>query len=187
MSENGNENINEEVDSYPPWNFSWVVDNKLAAMAWPQNKENLRYIYEEGVRHLVTLSPEKLPPIEQFPQLEWTSIPIEEFGAPTIKDILKFIDVCQKCQQKNQAVGIHCRMGRGRTGVMAACYLVRFLDLAPERAITEIRLKRPGSVEVIEQERAVIKYFDCLRGTLTSEIQGIKDKTLKHNLYSHKK
>nr|XP_022907338.1 dual specificity protein phosphatase 23-like [Onthophagus taurus] len=102
MSENGNENINEEVDSYPPWNFSWVVDNKLAAMAWPQNKENLRYIYEEGVRHLVTLSPEKLPPIEQFPQLEWTSIPIEEFGAPTIKDILKFIDVCQKCQQKNQ-------------------------------------------------------------------------------------
>lgn len=94
--------IEEEVDSYPPWNFSWVVPNKLAAMAWPQNKENLRYIYEEGVRHLVTLSPEKLPPIEEFQQLEWTKIPIEEFEPPTIKDILKFIDICQRCELKNQ-------------------------------------------------------------------------------------
>ncbi|GJQ76669.1 hypothetical protein Trydic_g15526 [Trypoxylus dichotomus] len=165
----------EEVDSYPPWNFSWVVPNKLAAMAWPQNKENLRYIYEEGIRHLVTLSPEKLPPIEEFPQLEWTQIPITEFDAPTIKDILKFIDICQRCELKDQPVGIHCRMGRGRTGVMAACYLTRFQDVTPERAITMIRLMRPGSVETREQERAVIRYFDCLRGTAPSEIQQIKD------------
>lgn len=106
MSENGE----EEVDSYPPWNFSWVVDNQLAAMAWPQNKENLRYIFEEGVRHLVTLSPEKQPPIDEFPQLEWTSIPISEFEAPTIKDIVKFIDVCQKCQIKNQVCGTYFRL-----------------------------------------------------------------------------
>ena len=105
MAENGG----DEVDAYPPWNFSWVVEGALAAMAWPQNKENLRYLHEEGIRHLVTLSPEKLPPIQDFQQLEWTTIPIEEFEPPTIKDILNFIDICQRCQLKNQ-VSLDCTM-----------------------------------------------------------------------------
>lgn len=76
-----------------------------------------------------------------------------------------------------QAVGVHCRMGWGRTGVMAACYLVRFHGKTPERAIVEIRRHRPHSIETYEQERAVVRYFDCLRGTKTSEIQEIRDNT----------
>lgn len=73
-------------------------------------------------------------------------------------------------------------MGRGRTGVMAACYLVHFHDIAPERAIINVRLQRPGSVETPEQERAVIRYHDCLRGTKISEIQQIEDNsTLQYN------
>lgn len=47
---------------------------------------------------------------------------------------------------------------------MAACYLVQFQDLPPERAIIDVRLKRPGSVETPEQERAVVQYHDCIRG-----------------------
>lgn len=46
---------------------------------------------------------------------------------------------------------MHCRSGRGRTGVMAACYLVYFLNLTPERAITTLRLGRPGSIETYRQ------------------------------------
>lgn len=62
-------------------------------------------------------------------------------------------------------------MGRGRTGVMAACYLVRFQDFAPEKAITTVRLQRPGSVETSQQERSVVRYRDYLRGTKISEIR----------------
>ncbi|PSN37355.1 Dual specificity protein phosphatase 23 [Blattella germanica] len=54
-------------------------------------------------------------------------------------------------------------MGRGRTGVMAACYLVFFCNQTPERAIINIRLMRPGSIETEEQEKAVIKYSDSLQ------------------------
>lgn len=48
---------------------------------------------------------------------------------------------------------------------MAACYLVHFQGVAPERAIINVRLQRPGSVETTEQERAVIQYRDRLRTT----------------------
>lgn len=101
MAENSLETVEENI--YPPWNFSWIVENQLAAMAWPQTIGNLKYLYEEqGIKHLVTLSPEKRPPIYDYLKLDWTEIAIEEFEAPTVKDILKFIDVCQRCHIKNQ-------------------------------------------------------------------------------------
>lgn len=53
-------------------------------------------------------------------------------------------------------------MGRGRTGVMAACYLVYFYGQSPDRAILNIRLMRPGSVETYEQEKAVAKFNDYI-------------------------
>lgn len=56
--------------------------------------------------------------------------------------------------------------------MMAACYLVHFQGVAPERAIINIRLQRPGSVETTEQERAVIHYRDRLR---TSGKQNINE------------
>ncbi|XP_066995083.1 dual specificity protein phosphatase 23 isoform X1 [Anabrus simplex] len=151
--------------SYSPWNFSWIDENKLAAMAWPQTPANLRFLVDLGIKCLVTLSPEMRPPIHAFPELSWVEIPIEEFEPPTISQIYEFIDVCKRYLMDNKPVGVHCRMGRGRTGVMAACYLVHFYNQAPERAILNVRLARPGSVETYNQEKAVIAYHDSLRHT----------------------
>ncbi|XP_046685165.1 dual specificity protein phosphatase 23-like isoform X1 [Homalodisca vitripennis] len=150
---------------FPPWNFSWVVPDRLAAMAWPQTVASLDYIIQQGVRHLVTLSAEKLPPTHVFPQLRHTVISVLEFEAPTLDQIKQFIAICEVEDQNNEAVGVHCRMGRGRTGVMAACYLVRFAAQTPERAITSLRLTRPGSVETYAQERVVLAYHDFLRAS----------------------
>ncbi|KAJ9585803.1 hypothetical protein L9F63_002394 [Diploptera punctata] len=152
---------NEEY-VYPPWNFSWIIENELAAMAWPQSTANLLFIEKQGIKHLVTLSPEKRPPIHSFPNLNWTEIAIKEFRSPSISQIRKFIDVCKRSKIKSEPVGVHCRMGRGRTGVMAACYLVYFYNQSPERAIINLRLIRPGSLETEEQEKAVIVYAESL-------------------------
>lgn len=52
-------------------------------------------------------------------------------------------------------VFIHCRGGLGRTGTLAARFLVeRGLD--PERAIEEVRLARPGALETAEQEDYIL-------------------------------
>lgn len=91
------------IEGYPPWNFTWVISGELAAMAWPQTTENLQYLVNVGIRHLITLSPEKRPSdIYKFPELQWSEIPIQEFEAPTIKQIKKFIDLCQRSKIKNE-------------------------------------------------------------------------------------
>ncbi|XP_031327282.1 dual specificity protein phosphatase 23-like [Photinus pyralis] len=148
-------------------NFSWIVPGELAGMACPKTK-HMNYLESVGIKHLITLSPEILPPSEGK-TIKWSQIFIEEFEAPSLEQILKFVDICNTCRILHEAVGIHCRMGRGRTGVMGACYLVRFCGLAPERALINLRLLRPGSVETREQERAVLQYHDYIRKAAPGE------------------
>lgn len=92
----------EDEVYYPPWNFSWVIDGVLAAMASPRSEGNMKYVAKQGIKHLITLSPECRPAIFAAPQVEWTEIGIDEFEAPTIQQIKKFIEICQRCQIKNQ-------------------------------------------------------------------------------------
>jgi hypothetical protein len=102
---------NKEGESVrAPYNFSWVVQDELAAMGWPQMPSNLRFLEKEGVKFLVTLSPEKRPPIHTFPNLKWSEIPIQEFRSPSVSQIKAFIDICQKFRTKKEVrvYGVLC-------------------------------------------------------------------------------
>lgn len=90
------------VDAYPPLKFSWVIPKKLAAMAFPRNKENVQFIVNQGITHLVTLTEDKKPPVEDVARLNWTEIPIEEFGVPDLDQIKKFIDVCKRADKNGE-------------------------------------------------------------------------------------
>jgi len=85
-----------------PFNFSWVVQGELAAMGWPQMPSNLRFLEKEGVKFLVTLSPEMRPPIHTFPNLKWSEIPVQEFRSPSVSQIKTFIDTCQEFRTKKE-------------------------------------------------------------------------------------
>lgn len=54
--------------------------------------------------------------------------------------------------------------GRGRTGCMIACYMVRSLGLDARKAVAEIRRLRPCSIETADQEQLVYRYERHLRG-----------------------
>ncbi|CAG4939674.1 dual specificity protein phosphatase 23-like [Colias croceus] len=151
-----------EVDAYPPLKFSWVIPKKLAAMAFPRHKENLKFLVNQGITHLVTLTAGKKPPVDDMPRLKWTEIPVEEFDVPTVEQIEKFIDICKKADKNGEVLGIHCRQGRGRSGVMLACYLVHFHRFDPEQALNVIRMIRNGSCDFCEQEEAVGRYYEHL-------------------------
>lgn len=93
----------KDYESYPPYNFSWFIDKKIAAMGCPQTVENLNYLVDVGVNHLITLSPERIPPIlECEKKLKWSEIRIKEFGVPTLKQILKFIEICERAEMRGE-------------------------------------------------------------------------------------
>jgi ADP-ribosyl-[dinitrogen reductase] hydrolase len=97
--------------------------------------------------------------------MDWLHIPIVDFGAPdetferawqihglTVRDAL----------QAGKNVVVHCRGGRGRSGLLAARILVE-LGEDPEAAIKAVRASNPLAIETPVQEEH-IKYA-CRRAS----------------------
>ena len=55
-------------------------------------------------------------------------------------------------------MGVHCAMGRGRTGTLLACYLVAKEGYTAEQAIEETRKRRRNSIETRTQENVVHEF-----------------------------
>lgn len=91
-------------------------------------------------------------------RMQYERFPIEDFGVPTfelVQQILDYIDA------RTEPVYVHCFMGLGRAGTIAACYLVRG-GMEPQEAIDEVRKKRPGSLQTKEQEEFIYNYSKFL-------------------------
>ena len=89
-------------DIEAPINFTWVCQDELAGMGWPKSRDQVRFLVQQGIDHLVTLSSDKLPPHYAFPDLKWTMIPVEDFTGPTIAEIKKFIGIMDDARKEGE-------------------------------------------------------------------------------------
>ncbi|XP_066940469.1 dual specificity protein phosphatase 23-like [Macrobrachium rosenbergii] len=138
-----------------PWNFSWVVNGMLSACSWPRTDREIIWLRRQGIKAIISLSEERQPPPSAWSDMDCHVIAVEEFEPPTMEQIIKFNDICDKMTAENKPVCVHCRMGLGRTGVMLACYFVKHYNQTALEAIRNIRLMRPWSIETRSQEKAV--------------------------------
>ena len=130
----------------------------------------------QGIDHLVTLSADKIPPHYAFPELKWSLIPVEDFHGPAMADIKKFLNIMDEARASGEAVGVHCAEGRGRTGVMCACFLIYYHDLKPWDAIRIMRRQRPGSVERKVQEDTVVTFYRLLEEYGKQALEDLEEK-----------
>ncbi len=150
----------ESTSDFP--RFSWVVADELAAMPLPGRRRPLagdaEFLHQEGIRVLVSLT-EEVPDgdIITAAGMKQVHIPVHDFTAPTIAQIEEFVSVVKDAVVRGEAVGVHCTAGLGRSGTMAAAYLVTNGASAVE-AIAKIRQLRPGSIETELQEDVVKQY-----------------------------
>jgi len=78
-----------------------------------------------------------------------------------------------------QGVTVHCYWGLGRTGTMLAACLVALCGLDAKDAVSEIRRRRPWSIETYEQENAVRQFAQSLKSDMTTDAPQISDETDK--------
>ncbi|MER3417085.1 MAG: protein phosphatase [Gemmataceae bacterium] len=140
----------------PPY-FSWIEPQRLAAMGRPQD-EDLHWLRQQGIEVLVSLTEEPLPvaAVRDAGVLVY-HVPVPDMTAPTQDDLARCISAIKKALARGMKVGVHCGAGMGRSGTVLACYFVD-QGLPPEAAIAKIRQLRPGSIETVEQERAVHEF-----------------------------
>ncbi|XP_068236207.1 dual specificity protein phosphatase 23-like [Palaemon carinicauda] len=155
--------MSADGNAIEPWNFSWVVERVLCACSWPETDSEINWLRKQGVKAIISLSEERQPPPSAKPDMDCHVIAVEEFEPPTMEQITRFIDICEKMTAENKPVCVHCRMGLGRTGVMLACYFVKHYNETAVQAIRNIRLMRPWSIETRSQEKAVKNFEKYIR------------------------
>jgi atypical dual specificity phosphatase len=147
-----------------PSDFSWIDKPLLAAMARPDDRDELEWLRRQGIDVLITLTEDPL-------RRDWIDdvgllavhVPVIDMEPPTSTQIDHCITTITKANAREMGVGVHCAAGKGRTGVIIACYYVHQGEHA-DAAIDRIRKLRPGSIETDEQADAVMDYARRLRG-----------------------
>ncbi|XP_021343768.1 dual specificity protein phosphatase 23-like isoform X1 [Mizuhopecten yessoensis] len=155
--------VGDALKSKMPKNFSWVVDSQVCAMGFPGSPENMLYLLENNVRYLVSLTAERQPSVSDFPEITVLPITVLDFTPPTLEQIDQCLDIIDKALQEGKAAGLHCAHGKGRTGTVLACYFIREFCMEPQRALDQIRMYRPGSVETKEQEEVIFEYANYVK------------------------
>jgi atypical dual specificity phosphatase len=111
-----------------------------------------------GVGALVSLTEDALPEESvRAAGLDYLHLPVPDMAPPTGEDVERFVAFVEASVGARRPVAVHCTVGRGRTGTMLACYLVK-RGAGPGEAIQRVRKDRPGSIETHEQEDAVFAY-----------------------------
>ena len=144
-------------------NFSWLIEDRLAGLAYPTGDKAFSLLRSLGIRALVTLDHEPLPPdmLAKY-GMKAVHVAIQDFTAPSMEQVETVITAINSFLAEGRPVAVHCGAGIGRTGMMLACYLVSQGMTATE-AIAEVRWKRPGSIDSLAQEAAVPAYERSLQ------------------------
>jgi atypical dual specificity phosphatase len=144
--------------------FSWLVEHRLAAMAYPKSEDAIILLWKMGIRAMINLAEEPLPgKILRKVGILTLHIPIVDVTAPTLHQVEQALAMIHFCLDREMPVAVHCVAGLGRTGTILACYLVG-QGIPAGEAITTIREWRPGSIEIPEQEAVIYEYERLLTG-----------------------
>jgi atypical dual specificity phosphatase len=137
--------------------FSWVVPGRVVAMGRPSSDE-LAALRAAGVTRVISLTGAPLAPeLLRENGLVAFHLPLADLTAPSMEQVAAFVAALTPWMDSGEKVAVHCGAGLGRTGTMLACYLVS-RGMPAEKALREVRKRRPGSVESREQEEAVHEY-----------------------------
>ncbi|MCC5972202.1 MAG: dual specificity protein phosphatase family protein [Pararhodobacter sp.] len=95
-----------------------------------------------------------LPQALQHAGIDWAHFPVTDFGLPDPETAQGWQAVADKALAVCAAGGrvfVHCKAGRGRSGMVAMRLMVQ-LGEAPGPALARLRAARPGAVETEAQQ-----------------------------------
>jgi atypical dual specificity phosphatase len=145
--------------SPPTW-----IDAHLLACAYPKSPSALAELRALGVSIIVNLHARAHDPNTLLEAgLTEVHLPTRDFHPPSMADLQRGVALIAHSIFEGKRVAVHCRAGLGRTGTLAACYLVS-QGLDPDAAIHRVRELRPGSIETARQEDAVRAFAHLDRG-----------------------
>ena len=145
-----------------PDKFSWVIENKLAGSGIPTSIDEVQWIIEQGVKSIVTIREEPLAD-NWIKDVNYLHVMSNDMGVPEFNDLTHAVDFIHRRITNKEPVLVHCLAGMGRTGVLLACYLVKYQNMSADEATQKIREERPGSIQSYPQEEIIFQFEKSLQ------------------------
>ena len=134
--------------------------------AYPRRQRALAGLQHRGIRHLVNLHERRHAPARLTRYaLSESHVPVPDFTAPTFPQLATALGAIHTRVRAGERVAVHCGGGLGRSGTVAACYLVD-LGLDWRTAVAAVRAARPGAIETAAQ-MAIISSYVAQRAVMT--------------------
>lgn len=150
------------------------LDTDLTRLRTEYSAQVLVSLIEAAEYELLKIT--QLPSRASAAGLEVRTFPIEDVSVPADDQLDAFaelIDGIVASVQAGQHVIVHCRGGLGRSGVVAACCLVK-LGMTAKAAIQGTRQARPGAIEVPPQEQWIRRYAEHIAEAKAHERAAIR-------------
>ena len=128
----------------------------------PTTINELKWVFDNGVKSIVTMTENALPE-SWVKDTKYLHVPTEDLNAPDIDQIEEAVDFIHERINNNEPVMVHCAAGIGRTGTILACYLIKYQKYSAKEAIEKVRKERPGSIQSEKQEIVVGLYEKHVR------------------------
>ncbi len=151
--------------------YVWIVPRELAVSPIPMPEEFEEYSRVFG--SVVILPEDGELARRRYDPREWEIYgvkylhePVPDFTSPRLVQLLRILDWIEE-RRKEGPVLIHCIGGVGRSGTVAACYLVYSKGMSPEKALEKVREKIPEAATSPDQEKApfLLKKFVEILGS----------------------
>jgi protein-tyrosine phosphatase len=166
----------------------WVIPNRFLAGFFPgsqdleQERANMEGLVRVGIRHVINLMEDGeldhqgrlfRPYQKSFTEIAalkgidatWERIPVHDVSVPSRAVMAMILDRVDQALAEGRPVYVHCWGGKGRTGTVVGCYLVRHgiaegktaLRLIQEMRCNDPRAHEP-SPETEEQRQFVLHW-----------------------------
>lgn len=150
-------------------NFHWIIEGLLAGMALPglsfsEPMKDLEDLRRLGFSMLVTLTEDSMPfDLIVRSGLIPYHIPIPDFEAPNFGQAEDFCRIVDRMESEGKMVAVHCYAGLGRTGTMAAAYLIHRNGIEADEAMRRVQEINSGYIQSNVQETFLYEWADNLK------------------------
>jgi protein-tyrosine phosphatase len=166
-----------------PWEtFYWVIENKLAASNYPssnflpERRDKLLAISKTSIKAVISLQEDSETNHygDLFYQysadynkigIETFRFPIPDLSIPTVSEMKSILNKIDGLHKQNKPVMVHCWGGRGRTGTVIGCFLIRQKIVTHDDVLDFIDQLKKGtplrwdnSPETIEQQEFIMNW-----------------------------
>ncbi|KAL0097950.1 protein-tyrosine phosphatase-like protein [Phycomyces blakesleeanus] len=144
------------------WSWFNRVDKRLILGALPTPSYIKQLHARDNLCTIINMCAEFPGYLSLYDELSIQQIrlPTTDFSIPTVNAITKGVNsIIDTMENKDGVVYLHCKAGRGRSAVIALCYLLRVYRLTPVEAQEVLLVCRPQVDKFIYLEEQVREFY----------------------------